>query len=256
MEDFRIANELMREGLLRLHDRDYAASASRFQAVLARKVESFEVHFYLARSLAGLGRGKQAVAHFEEAARRAPAFAPAWEGLADGRVALGDLRGAVEAIRSGEESSPREARLHSREALLWRRLGEREKARRAYESALPLAPDDALLRVHFGELLRDMGEVEEAIRRLREAVELDPKPASYWNSLGMVLGAHGRLAEAETAFRQAWKRDGANPQYAYNTGLALMRLGRLEEARGFFEATLKLEPGFGAARLRLAEIGP
>jgi arylsulfatase A-like enzyme len=60
MEDFRIANELMREGLLRLHDRDYAASASRFQAVLARKVESFEVHFYLARSLAGLGRGKEA----------------------------------------------------------------------------------------------------------------------------------------------------------------------------------------------------
>ncbi len=99
-------------------------------------------------------------------------------------------------------------------------------------------------------------EVEGAIRHLREAVELDPQHASYWNSLGMVLGAHGRLAEAETAFRQARERDDSNARYAFNTALALLRLGRPEEARAFFEATLDLEPGFEAARLHLAEIGP
>jgi tetratricopeptide (TPR) repeat protein len=63
-------------------------------------------------------------------------------------------------------------------------------------------------------------------------------------------------AEAEKAFRQAWERDDSNAQYAYNTGLALLRLGRPEEARGFFETTLKLEPGFEPARLHLAQIGP
>ena len=256
IDDFKIASDLIARGLVRLHEEDFAGSVELFRDLLGRGVRSFELHFYLARSLLALKRHREAAAQFEQAVGFDPGYPAVWEGLADCRVALGDLRSAVEAIRSAQEASPRDARLRRREARLWRRLGEREKARRAYESALPLAPDDALLRVHYGELLRDMGEVEEAIRLLREAVELDPEPASYWNSLGMVLGTHGRLAEAGTAFRQARKRDGSNPQYAYNTGLALLRLGRPEEARAFFEATLELEPGFEAARLHLAEIGP
>ena len=256
IDDFKIATDLMQRGLVRLNEEDFAGSAELFQELLGRGVRSFELHFYLARALIALKRYEEAATEFEQAVDFEPGYPTGWEGLADCRVALGDLRGAVEAIRSGQESSPREARLRRREARLWRRLGEREKARRAYESALPLAPDDALLRVHYGELLRDMGEVEEAIRRLREAVELDPEPASYWNSLGMVLGTHGRLAEAETAFRRARERDDSNAQYAFNTGLALLRLGRPEEARGLFETTLELEPGFEDARLRLAEIGP
>ncbi len=256
IDDYRIVTDLMQRGLVRLNEEDFAGSAELFQELLGRGVRSFELHFYLARALLALERHREAAAQFEQAVGVDPGYPTGWEGLADCRAVLGDLRGAVEAIRSGQESSPREARLRTREARLWRRLGEREKARGAYESALPLAPDNALLRVHYGELLRDMGEVDEAIRRLREAVELDPEPASYWNSLGMVLGAHGRLAEAETAFRQARERDDSNAQYAYNTGLALLRLGRPEEARGLFETTLELEPGFEDARLRLAEIGP
>ncbi len=256
IDDFKIATDLMQRGLVRLNEEDFAGSVELFQDLLGRGVRSFELHFYLARSLLALGRHREAAVEFEQAVGFEPGYPAGWDGLADCRVALGDLRGAVEAIRSGQESSPRDADLRKREARLWRRLGEGQKARRAYDSALPLAPDDALLRVHYGELLRDMGEMEESIRRLREAVELDPEPASYWNSLGMVLGAHGRLAEAETAFRQARKRDDSNPQYAYNTGLALLRLGRPEEARGLFETTLELEPGFEDARLRLAEIGP
>ena len=256
IDDFKLATDLMQRGLVRLDEEDFAGSMELFQELLGLGVRSFELHFYLARSLLALKRHREAAVEFEQAVGLEPGYPSGWEGLAECRVVLGDLRGAVEAIRSGQESSPRDAGLRKREARLWRRLGEREKARRAYEAALPLAPDDALLRVHYGELLRDMGEVEEAIRLLLEAVELDPEPASYWNSLGMVLGTHGRLAEAETAFQKARERDDSNPQYAFNLGLALLRLGRPQEARGFFEKTLELEPGFESARLRLAEIGP
>ena len=256
IDDFRIATDLMSRGLVRLQEGDFAGSVKLFRDLLGRGVRSFELHFYLARALLAQKQHREAAAQFEQAVGFEPGYPAGWGDLANCRVALGDLRGAVEAIRSGQESSPRDAGLRSSEARLWRRLGESEQARRAYESALPLAPDDALLRAQLGELLRDMGEVEEAIRRLREAVELDPEPASYWNSLGMVLGAHERLAEAEKAFRQAWERDDSNAQYAFNTGLALLRLGRPKEARSFFETTLELEPGFEAARLHLAEIGP
>jgi len=175
IDEFRVATDLMRRGLERLHEEDFAESAELFQELLGLGVRSFELHFYLARSLQALRRHREAAAQFEQAVGFEPGYPGVWGSLADCRVALGDLRGAVEAIRSGQETSPRDASLRRREARLWWRLGEHGKARRAYESALPLAPDDALLRVRLGELLRDMGEVEEAIRRLREAVDLDPE---------------------------------------------------------------------------------
>jgi Flp pilus assembly protein TadD len=70
----------------------------------------------------------------------------------------------------------------------------------------------------------------------------------------MLLGAAGRLEEAVAAFREARARDAADARYAYNLGLALLRLGRGAEARSLFEETLRLEPRFGAARERLADL--
>ena len=218
IEEFRIANDLVREGLLRLHDGDYAASAAQFQKALARGISSFEIHFYLAKALSGLGRHAEAARHFEEAARRAPAFAEAWEGLARSLVAS----------------------------------GRRADARRAYERALPLAPKNARLRADLGTLLRDLGEVEAAMERQREAVALAPGVASYWNALGMTLGGNGRAAEAERAFAEATRLDGKNARYAYNLGLVLQREGRAGEARPWFEKALALDPGFVPARERLA----
>jgi arylsulfatase A-like enzyme/Tfp pilus assembly protein PilF len=215
--EFRVANALMREGLERLAEKDYAGSAGRFRELLRRGIESFEAHFYLGRALLGLGRPAEAADRFEEAVRRAPALVEGWESLAKARLAL----------------------------------GQKAKAREAYEAALPLAPRNAPLRLALGELLRDLGELDPAIARLREAVEIDPNAASAWNSLGMTLGGRGRLAEAEAAFREAVRRNDTNHRYAYNLGLALLRQGRAREARPYFEKALALQPGFTPAREQL-----
>jgi arylsulfatase A-like enzyme/Flp pilus assembly protein TadD len=221
IEDFRVANDLIREGLARLHESDYAASASRFQAVLARGIASFEVHFYLARALSGLGRHAEAARHFEEATRRSPSHAPAWVGLARSLLAVG---------RPAE-------------------------ARKAFESALPLAPKSGALRAELGEILRAQGDVAGAIRLQTEATTLSPDVASYWNSLGMTLGGNRRPAEAEHAFREAVKLDAKSHRYAYNLGLVLRDQGRAAEARPWFEKALALDPRFTPARERLREIG-
>ena len=255
IEDFRIVNSLIREALLKLHAGEHRESARLLRRVLSRGIESFEVHYYLARSLLALRSYSEAATHFAQAGRRAPAHAAAWEGLAECREQLGDVQGAVSTLQDAQKALPRDAALRTREALLLRGANRLQEARRAYESALPLSPRDAKLRAQLGELLRDMGEPEEAIRRLREAVDLDPASASYWNSLGMVLGGNGKLEDAEKAFREAIARDGKNHRHAYNLGLALLRLGRAAEARPFFEKALALEPSFTPARERLAEIG-
>jgi arylsulfatase A-like enzyme/Flp pilus assembly protein TadD len=254
VEDFRIANDLIREGLLRYHDKDYRESVKRFREVLNRGIESFEVHFYLARGLAALGNHKEAAAHFEAATRRAPAHAEAWEGLAGSRSASGDSQAALAALKQGQKSLPQDAGLVAYEGRLLRDLGRRDEARVAYEAAIAKAPRSGRLRAALGELLRDMGAVEDAIRRQREAVELEPQHATYWNSLGMTLGGTGRLAEAEAAFREAVQRDGSNHRYAYNLGFLLLREGRPAEAREWLLKSLAADPSFVPARERLAEL--
>ena len=255
VEEFRIANDLIREGLLRFHAGDPAGSVARFRAVLARRVESFEVHFFLARGLLALGRPREAAAHFAEAARRVPAHGAAWEGLAESRAAAGDPAGALVALADGQRALPEDAGLRAYEGRLLRGLGRKAEARRAYEAAISLAPRSARLRAALGELLRETGEVEDALRRQREAVELEPGAATYWNSLGMTLGGGGRLAEAEHAFREACRLDGTNHRYAYNLGLILSRQGRTADARPWFEKALALDPGFAPAREGLRGAG-
>lgn len=254
IEEYSAVNRLVRDGLRALREKDFARSAARFRELLDKGIESFEIHYYLARALVGLKRMAEAAPHFEGAAKRLPGFAPAALGLADCRAAAGDLPGALAALQRGAAASPKDPRLPERAGQLWRRLGKPEEAGRAYREALALAPRDALLRVQLGEVERDRGRRDEALRLLREAVAIDPEPASYWNSLGMLLGAGDALAEAERAFREAARRDAGNPEYAYNLGLALLKQGRAPEASEQFERTLRLEPRFTAARDRLEEL--
>lgn len=255
IEEFRLVNSLIREALLAFHSGDHTASVAKLRRVLASGVQSFEVHYYLARALFALGRHAEAAPHFEEAARRAPAHAAAWEGAAECRLRAGDVDGALGRLRAGQAAAPADAGLRAREAQILRDLRRWDEARRAYEAALPLAPGNGRLRVQLGELLRDMGHIDPAIRSLREAVELEPGVGSYWNALGMTLGGAGQLAESEKAFREAWRLDGGNHRYAYNLGLALLRQGRPVEARPYFEQALALKPRFTPARQRLAELG-
>ncbi len=255
IEEYKAVNRLVREGLVRLRQKDFSGSVARFRELRRRGIESFEVHYYMARGLVGLGKPAEAAPEFEAALVRLPGFTAAYLALADCRVAAGDLRGAVAVLQKGAAAAPKDPRLPDQEAALWRRLGRLPEAVAAYEKVAALAPKDALVRVQLGEAYRDQGDARKAIASLREAVTLDPAPASYWNSLGMVLGASGDLAEAEKAFREALGRGGPQAaQYAYNLGLAQLRQGRKAEAAEQFRKSLDLDPSFGAARAQLAQI--
>jgi choline-sulfatase len=254
LEDYQAVNTLMREGLTRLREKDPAAAAARFEALLARGIKSFEVHYYLARALLQQKRPSAAVAHFEAALARLPAYGAAYVGLARCHVALGNPPRALAVLKKGQSVSPRDAQIFLAEAEIWRQLEKPREAIAAYEAALPLAPQDALLRVKLGEMYRDAREAEKATAIMREAVVLDPAPADYWNALGMVLGGNEQMAEAESAFREAQRRDPKDPEYAYNLGLILQRQGRVSDAVPFFKKALQLDKHFAPAQARLAEL--
>jgi tetratricopeptide (TPR) repeat protein len=220
IDEYKVLNALLHEGLLKLRDKDYATGAARFRELTARGIDSFESHYYFGEALVGLGRWREAAAEFERAIPRLPGFAASYLTLADCRVAAGDRNGAIAALRRGERAVPSDPRLNRR----------------------------------LGELYRDSGDLRRAASAFREAMARDPGEASQWNSLGMILGADGNLTEAERVFREAIQRDPREPRYTYNLGLTLQRERRTAEAVPYFRKTLELNPAFSAARERLSEL--
>jgi choline-sulfatase len=254
IREFRQTNDVMRHGLLALNRREYAAAARGFEGLIASGIESFEAHLYLARSLVGLKRPDRAAPHFEQAAQRAPLLEEAWTGWADARLATDGPEAALAIVRQGRKQNPRSASLAVLDADLCIRLRRPDEAVAALKAALPLLPGDAAIRERLGTVQRDLGQIDAALASFRDAVAVDSTNASAWNSLGMTLGGNGQMDEAEKAFRAAIARDGTNHRYFFNLGLALVRQGRGREARPYFEKTLQLAPGFGAAREELRKL--
>jgi tetratricopeptide (TPR) repeat protein len=252
LDEYKALNTEMREGLIALRERRAPDAVGHFGELMRHGVDSFEVHYYLGRALAGLRRWNEATAEYEKAAKKLPAYGPVYIAIVESRLAVGDLRGAFAAAKRGQAAVPSEPRLVEREADILRRQGDLAGAADAEAKVVAMAPSDALARVRLGEMYRDLGRTDEAIRLLREAVRLDGAPASYWNSLGMVLGGSGNLDEAERTFAEAVSRDPHDPQYVYNRALALQRLGRSSEALPLFRKAAEL--GFAPARDRVAEI--
>ena len=252
--EFRHANDAMRNGILALNRRDYPSAARVFEELIGSGIESFEAHLYLARSLVGMKRADRAAAHFEQAARRAPLLEEAWTGWAEARLATDGPQSALAIVREGRKHNRHSPQLAVLDGDICLRLRRADEAVAAFEAALPLLPRDGSIRQRLGELQRDLGHIDAAVASLREAVAVDPTSAPAWNALGMTLGGNGHLDEAEEAFRTAIARDGTDHRYFFNLGLALVRQGRGREARPYFEKTLQLAPGFGAAREELQKL--
>jgi tetratricopeptide (TPR) repeat protein len=194
--DYKALRELMQQGLIAIRSGRPSDAVAPLQSAARRGVDSYEIHYYLARAYLALERWREAAAQYEKATLKLPGDVEAWRGLGQSRVALRDGTGAV----------------------------------RAFEKLVTLAPGDAVAKMQLGEAYRDVARFADATRVIREALAIDPAPAPYWNSLGTVLGAGGQMAEAEKAFAEAAIRDPGNGMYAYNHALALQQLGRRDEA--------------------------
>ena len=199
LADYKSLSAAMQDALIAIRTSRFADAVPRLKDV-EKRVDSYEVHYYLGRAYTGMQRHHEAATEFAAATKRLPGGAEAWRGLGESRVALGDSGHAIP----------------------------------VFEELVVLAPGDAVARMELGEALRDVARYEDAERVIREALAIDPQPAQYWHSLGTVLGAAGDFAGAARAFNEAVSREPGNGLYVYNRGVALSRLGKKEEAAADF----------------------
>ena len=233
IEEYKILNTLMREGLVSLREQRYRGEPRSLQrAVRARRrqLRSALLRGARARRAQALARGGRPLR------RRAAAAAGLFRRLPRaGRRA--SRRRQAHARARGAPSEARRSCRTTRASSIAKAISRGTAAISRWRAARGSASrrwrrQDALVRVKLGELYRDAERPADAARLLREAVTLDPSVASYWNSLGMVLGGSGDLPGAEQAFREAATRDRGDAQYAYNLGLALGAAEQASRGRG------------------------
>jgi TolB-like protein/Tfp pilus assembly protein PilF len=171
---------------------------------------------------------EQALASFESAIRRDPAYAPAYAGLADAY----QLQAVFSLSRSAD------ALLRSREAAL-----------------LALALDDNLAAAHSS--LAAVKAAHDwdwagAVTEFQRALDLDPRDPTILQRYAAFLSALGRAEEALLAIQRALALDplslGLGSDLAWNFYLARHCVPAIEHCR----RTLEMEPTFSPARLTLA----
>lgn len=190
----------------------------RAMAVEMRKgtddLEAYD-HYLRGRHLFGR-RGEEAlrraIAFFEEATARDPAFADAWAGLADAYSVL-PLYSPVDpdsVLPLGLAAANRAVALDSTLAAAYAARGSLHQmgwqwpeAERDYRRALALDPEYATAHQWLGELQLLLNRPDSAVAALRRATELDPVSAVMAGSYAGALGKAGRHEEAIAQAREA-----------------------------------------------------
>jgi serine/threonine-protein kinase len=157
----------------------------------------------------------RALRAFEEAARKAPRFAPAWAGAGDAQLALFRLTKRPFHLRA---------------------------ARVALERGVALDPGLAAAHAGLGQVQVNSGFPEIAIQEYRKAIALDPTSDAAYRGLASAYEALGQAGAAEAAYREAIAR---HPTYwgGYSwLGVFYLNATRYPEALGMFRRVIELQP--------------
>jgi len=147
---------------------------------------------------------------FEDAAKLAPTFAPAWGNVGVARRRLGDATGALEAYRQALAISADDPTILGNLAALYSSLGKETEAEMVLKTVkLRLATPHVL--IVRGDLELAQGHVKAAIHLYKRARRLGPKLADPWVALARAELARNRPAAARADLQKALKVDPNDP---------------------------------------------
>ena len=139
-------------------------------------------------------------------------------------------------------------------SLCYRKEGEGEKEREAFEAILAIDSTHAKAWNHLGVIAQEAGDFEGALTRYDEAIRHDSMSVDARNNRGSVLVDLGRTKEAMAEFDRALA---INPRFALaHFGKARVYAERqdLEGLARELQLTLRYDPDFQPARAWLANL--
>ncbi|HEY7509638.1 MAG TPA: sulfatase-like hydrolase/transferase [Vicinamibacteria bacterium] len=213
---------------------------------------SFNVEYYLGRSLLAKRRFRDAAEHLGRAAALAPESVPAAVFLAQAQAGAGRPAGALATLDRALARTPDNAELLQARGGLLLRAGRAEEARAALERARTLDPANVAARVDLAALYRAKGDLAAARSEAEEAVRRAPRSPDAHVALGLVEGASGREDEAARHFREALGRAADHPDALFYLASIELRAGRAAAAVPHLEKLLRAAPGYPEASRMLA----
>jgi predicted CXXCH cytochrome family protein len=150
-------------------------------------------------------------------------------------AALAELRASLAAMADMPAT-------HVDAGLLHEALGDRERAREAYERALRMDPYSVLARANLARLHHAGGRSDRAEAVLREGLRRTPDSGDLYHALGLLLAEQHRAAEAADALGRAARLVPGRARVLYNYGVALKDAGRPEEAEAALREADRLDP--------------
>jgi TolB-like protein/Flp pilus assembly protein TadD len=193
---------------------------------------------------------------FELAVEKAPAFAMARYRLAHTMATLGDTGGALEAVRRARQDAARlpareRAYIEAGEAYFARQYAQAETQYRALLRDYPYETEARLLLMY---VLMDGARLDEALVEAETLAQQDPGDEVAWSAVADLSLKLDRFDAAEPALARLREIAPQNPNTPFLAGDSQFFRERFDEAAKQYEESLRLDPAFGDAALRLAQI--
>ena len=196
-----------------------------------------------------------ALAYYDSAVVKDPAFALAHAGMADAYIVLGNW-GYLATRDAGERSlaaARRAVALDSTLAeghaslasVLCTYVWDWSSAEREFRRAIVLNPGLATTRYFYARCLLGHGRLEDATAQAREAIRLDPLNAQISTGLTSAFVASGKLDSAIVIGERALKQDPSNAAARYWLAIAYVRKREPAKARelvGALQPTERASP--------------
>jgi choline-sulfatase len=222
--DFRLFNQLIREGIEAFQSERYTVAAEKFETLRKRNIPSFEVHYYLGRSYLRLKSFDKARMELELALQKLPHFLTAYKDLSEACEAQGKLKEAENALLAGLTVSPNSPLLVQPLAWFYQKQKNYPAAEKLLLAELKEHPDDLESRFRLGAIYRNTGRPDAAVQQFREIVAATPDDSEAHNQLGMLYGATNRLQDSLKEFQKAAELAPDNDAYRRNLELAKSKM--------------------------------
>jgi tetratricopeptide (TPR) repeat protein len=182
---------------------DYSAAAAAFEKAIATEKDNFYLHYMLGLSYWKDGRDERAAESLNTCLELKPDFAKGWVNLARVRRELGDPREAVALCEKALALDEASDDAWNVTGLAYLDMGEREKAREAFNNAVAINGRNAYALNNLALTLIYEERYGDALIPLEQAVELAPDVAFIRNNMGVVYEHLGRTAEAAREYAAA-----------------------------------------------------
>lgn len=205
---------------------------------------------------------RKAIEEFRESIEKDPAYAPAYAGLADSYLLMGDfanlpmsevLPQAKAAAEKALQIDGSLAEAHTSLGMIYTKEWQWDKAEASYKKAIELNPNYPIAHHWLAGYYLSKGQAVEALEEVRRAYELDPLSSLLGHNYAYNLLLNDRVDEA---FQQAKKVVEIEPDnfIAHRAlGMAYLRQKRNEEALGELQKAVELSGG--RDDYTLAELG-